>query len=71
MGGPGGDEQDVPGDQVQVHHPYMPGDQVQVPGVLQVELPFDVLQVQVLPGGAEARRQLAEVKDSEAEGLTR
>ena len=69
MGGSGGDEQDVPGDQVQVHHPYMPGDQVQVPGVLQV--PFDVLQVQVLPGGVEARRQLAEVKDSEAEGLTR
>ena len=65
MGGPGGDEQDVPGDQVQVHHPYMPGDQV------QVELPFGVLQVQVLPGGVEARRQLAEVKDSEAEGLTR
>ena len=59
MGGPGGDEQGVP------------GDQVQVPGVLQVELPFDVLQVQVLPGGVEARKQLAEVKDSEAEGLTR
>ena len=71
MGGPGGDEQDVPGDQVQVHHPYMPGDQVQVPGDLQVELPFGVLQVQVLPGGVEARRQLAGVKDSEAEGLTR
>ena len=69
MGGSGGDEQDVPGDQVQVHHPYMPGDQVQVPGVLQV--PFDVLQVQVLPGGVEARKQLAEVKDSEAEDLTR
>lgn len=68
MGGPGVDEQDVPGDQVQLHHPYMPGDQVRVPGVLQV--PFDVLQVQGLPGVVEARRQLAEVKDSEAEGLT-